>query len=310
MRSPEVPSEVKAGDDAGVVGELKENGTRTVSQAAEHNKAALSPLELRQRWIRLEVQWWTQRLTQSDMLTIDEPSAAAYLKILGEAPSWEQVDVLRALGRGAEARKLAAQLPLSEADYALSMLDLAQEQMPPWPLLIQRLRSCATGEETPFFAHVGLIFVEAESGDLKSARADYEQLGNLVQGAPSPLFGVVGQYLARKEALAAEVEAAREPEDMQAASNVAVQDQTPPTLPVEGATPEEPPPKKKDVSTAIQAKVDEADTLWRGGDRDRAVVLYRQVLAELGTRHFLGQRASARIAQAAREKNDTLGGTP
>src|SRR5690606_37347609 len=56
------------------------------------------------------------------------------------------------------------------------------------------------------------------------------------------------------------------------------------------------------VSPEIQGLVTRADALWSGGDQATAVTLYQEVLRAVGKQHYLGQRASARIAQAEREK--------
>lgn len=61
------------------------------------------------------------------------------------------------------------------------------------------------------------------------------------------------------------------------------------------------PPTAK-VSEAIKAQVAQADAMWRGGNQEGALVIYRQVVAQIGTKHFLGQRSAARIAQAERER--------
>jgi hypothetical protein len=250
----------------------------------------------------------------------------AELDASGRATSWTKVNLLRVMGRLGEARKLAGKLPAdTQSGYSLALLDLAESpEDPPWPIILERLRDAAVGEGMPFLARTAHVYSLWKSGEEGQARAEYSAFGQLTGAEDSELFVALGATLGEPDA---------EEEAEEETTEAPVTPDPEPEVPSQGDTPsqkerEEPPAEKpepkpepaavskpapdpppepapKTVSSEIQDKVTQADALWRGGNRDGALALYRQVVQAIGTSHFLGQRAAARIRQAEREKAAT-----
>ncbi len=231
------------------------------------------------------------------------------LKQAGADQSWERVNLFRMQGRLQEARTLAGALEKGpEQSYSLALLDLAEEtDDPPWPVVIERLKEAAAGEREHFLARSAYIYALAASGAVSRARADFEALGRLAGARQAPLFEELGVYLEGQNPSEDEVEggAVDGEEDVKAIDTDAVDDE--PTSdqrdePAQEETTATERPKPPKVSDAIKSQVTQADAMWRGGNQEGALAIYRKVVAEVGTDHFLGQRSAARIAQAEREK--------
>ncbi|HXS16222.1 MAG TPA: hypothetical protein VN764_03485, partial [Polyangiaceae bacterium] len=296
-----------------------ESASQTPIASAQRPANQLSSSEqLRTRLVELESAWWLQLLKEQPTATLGEPVWTELSPLLTPGPNWERVNVLRLAGKLKEAREVAMQLPTTGADYALATLDLIETDHPPWELLSRRFKDAAVGETAPFLARTGFIFSLAKQGSSLAARTEYENLSKMQGASHSSLYSELGAFLRRTEQTP-RPELGAEQETASAASALATAAPTPapvaavvtpppvvltapaPAVPAEKTPQAEEVKKKKDVPEAVKAKVDQADQLWRSGDRDGAVVLYRQVVAEIGTSHFLGQRSAARVAQAARE---------
>lgn len=268
------------------------------------------------RLVHLESAWWINLLKQEPTVALGESVWTELSPSLDPGPSWERVNLLRLAGNLGKARELAMQLPTAGADYALAALDLIETDHPPWALLSRRFKDASVGESAPYFARVGFIYSLTAQGSILAARAEYENLSKMQGANRSSLFNELGEFLRRAEEASgtetsapSSTEAAPVPSLERSPAVSALPSTTPAPTPVQKApqpaigTAVEETKKKKDVPADVKAKVDQADQLWRSGDRDGAVVLYRQVVAQIGTSHFLGQRSAARVAQAAREAN-------
>jgi predicted Zn finger-like uncharacterized protein len=278
------------------------------------------PPDLTLRLQMADAAWISATLLQTPKSALVAPSKAdlekleAELSSLGASRSWERVNLLRALGRLTEARESAGALQKEpEQLYALALLDLAEaKDAPPWPIVIERLREASSGERGRFLARSAFIYALGASGALPRARADFEALGQLAGGKEAPLYSELRDFLERIGAFEKQDENGPSAEipaesgdlsvvDLDEGADAAASPQAEENAP---AAPEEEGerPLKPKVSAAIKGKVDQADAMWRGGNQEGALVIYRQVVAEIGTKHFLGQRSAARIAQAERER--------
>jgi hypothetical protein len=292
-----------------------EEGDNSQAEQAHDEPSAkrLSPKEFATTLESFEISWWNNMLTDSESVAIPESEVTPVLQQLEPAPSWSQVSLLRLSGQIKAARAVAMKLSQEGADYASATLDLVESEDPPWALLAERYKSASMGEAPPYLARVGLIYSLASSHQLDAARADYHALAKIPGAADSPLFAPLGLWLQQQGEVkdqepaqpppqeSVKSTAAKAPSEKAATEKAATE-----KAPAEKAATEKAPAEKV-VTPAIRSKVDQADTLWRSGGREQAVVLYRQVVSELGTSHFLGQRAAARVAQAQREKSEGKG---
>lgn len=242
------------------------------------------------------------------------------LSALGITNSWEKVNLLRASGNFKEARTSAGSLEKGpEQSYALALLDLAEgEDDPPWPVVLERLREAASGERGRFLARSAYIYSLTASGALPRARADFEALGQLAGGKEAPLYDELQVYLERVGAFEDVVEdsGVTNLQELEEETSEPDQDEGDPAGEATREDSMETAEKAQDeaaekvaerssssgVSAATKAQVAEADAMWRGGNQEGALVIYKQVVAKIGTKHFLGQRSAARIAQAERER--------
>lgn len=241
----------------------------------------------------------------------------------GRSSSWTKVNLLRTMGRLEDARKAAGKLPAdTQSGYSLALLDLAESPRdPPWPVILERLKDAAVGEGLPFLARSAYVYSLWQAGEQAQARAEYSAFGQLTGAEDSDLYVALGEMMGTLDEREAEEDAsdnvpladAEESEasaDSVAAEPLPVDEKPAVEKPAPAAEPEPAPrtepesePTAKKISAEIQDKVTQADALWRGGNRDGALALYRQVVQAIGTSHFLGQRAAARIRQAEREKS-------
>lgn len=264
----------------------------------------LSREELEQKLLLAEIGWFRVRLLPEDapdrMLsqTLVEKELPGWVEQASRLPKkgdtlWTQVDLLRLAGDVRTARSLLADVDVSEMrPYSVAMLDWAENELsPPWPSLLGRLDEARANDKSPFLISSAYLVALAKSGAVAEARAKWQDLGTMDGGAAAPLYRDLFVFFGRVE---------------QAGSSLVEVPDVELSGAETGRTEWTPPPKDKSPSAPEEVKslVDEADTLWRGGDRERAIVLYRQVMAKVGTRHFLGQRAAARIAQAERERGE------
>lgn len=234
------------------------------------------------------------------------------LTTAASSPSWQKVNLLRIRGHLDEARKLAGSLDKGpEQSYALALLDLAEEKKdPPWPVIIERLRDASSGERERFLARSAYIYALAASGAVARAKADFDALGQVAGGKEAPLFEELRIYLEREgafEDLAEEPpsEEIEEPTDKGEDEAISAEEEpakSEAAVVEDGDEKRASRPRTPKVPDAIKSQVAQADAMWRGGNQEGALVIYRKVVAEIGTDHFLGQRSAARIAQAAREK--------
>jgi predicted Zn finger-like uncharacterized protein len=116
-----------------------------------------------------------------------------------------RVDSLRLVGDLALARALVPKVDrtLPEAAHVLASLDWLEAE-PPWPTIVDRLRSAAALESAPSRSSAALVAALAESRDLQNARIALgraEPKGALTNAtAISPeLWKALGRYVARAE---------------------------------------------------------------------------------------------------------------
>lgn len=284
--------------------ELAHESPAAVATSPAAEGVAHASKDFSDRFVALETVWWTNVLTGRTDVALADDSTRDLLSMLGSVESWERVNVLRAGGKLGDARQLAMKLSTSGAEYALATLDLIETDDPPWALVRDHFKEAAVGEPAPYFARTGYIFATARSGGTLAAAAEYENLSKMHGATETPLFAALGAFLERTQAVAPALTASSSSATAEVSGPSKPQATESEALPADGQ------PKKKDVPSAVKAKVEQADTLWRSGNRDQAVVLYRQVVAEIGTGHFLGQRSAARVAQAERERGTAPGASP
>ncbi|MDB4998914.1 MAG: repeat protein [Myxococcaceae bacterium] len=102
------------------------------------------------------------------------------------------VDALRIHGDRDAARalvgKITANASQPDTAYVLGALDLA-ELDPPWPVVVERLRTAAAGEGTAGRARATLVYALARAGDLAAAKQELDRLS--FQPHPHPLLGAL-----------------------------------------------------------------------------------------------------------------------
>lgn len=280
----------------------------------------------------LEVQWVKKTLFDLGDEPLDFASLGADQQVLEAENSWSAAKLLRMQGKLEQARQMQSALPDDEqALLARALLDLAESpDDPPWPSIQSRLKEASIGERSPYLARVVLIYSLASAGQVKRAQAQFDSLSRATGAKESPLFEPLEAMLsalteleqtepdppallgdeADKEGSTAQEEAAAidvavEAEGAESGSEApAAAAQSPEPVAEKESAPTAAPRAPK-VSDEVKAQVSQADALWRGGNRDGALALYRQVVAKIGTSHFLGQRSAARIRQAEREKAES-----
>ncbi|MBK8252991.1 MAG: zinc-ribbon domain-containing protein [Polyangiaceae bacterium] len=124
----------------------------------------------------------------------------AAAKLLPNDPSVRRyrVDALRILGERSAARGLVGEMPASgktvQDELSLAALDLAEEK-PPWPTIIERLRSATAADGNLGRARSMLVYALAASGDVGSAKAEHDRLAALPR--PHPLTAVLLAFMMR-----------------------------------------------------------------------------------------------------------------
>jgi len=291
------------------------------AQAEEKPTGAVAVSEeLEGKLADAETKWLAATLFASGAPASDTSSLLAKLKAAGAERSWHYVNVLRQSGAHEEARALSASVAEKEgAPLSLALLDLAESvDAPPWPSLLTRLKEASVGERHPFHARSVRVWALAGAGHLAQAEADLESLSRSAGGSQAPLVPLLEAYLKDLEK-----EAPSEPVAKMGAASTADSNSAEPAQPQEepSKVEAEPTPKqpasepakaepasepaakpKVKISAEVKAKISRADGLWRAGNKDGAVVLYQQIVSEIGTSHFLGQRSASRIRLAEREK--------
>src|SRR5690606_9669091 len=296
----------------------------STSQPASVGTPKLSEPQIIEKIISLELRWWHKLLSGDPRLVISDQELSALIEDQGVQPSWRTVNLLRINGRLIEARRMVMQLQAEEEPYASIMLAFAEGTPSLAAELMEGLQATLAGDQSPYLRRAAFIYGLGRTGNLALARTEYDKLS--ASGTQSTLYRELGAWLMVAESQAAVAEApavdeATQAEDIAAPEVSATTEQAKAApAPVQAAEehgsrktaekkPAQPAPKENapastQVSEAVKTKVEQADALWRGGDREQAVIIYRQVVAEIGTKHFLGQRSAARIAQAAREQSN------
>lgn len=296
----------------------------TAMEAAQPSVAELERTVQRAdvAWLKTRLVPEEERLSAKEKLENELQEVDELLAKMGEkakdAPAavWSRIHLLRMNGDLQPARSLLLRLsgPARDDAYGLALLDLAEPaEDKPYPLILRRLKEAATGERGLFLARSAYIYALAESGKVNEAMADWEALGELKGGPESPLYQELGQYLERRGATSEDAgEPARSsegpPADPQteqreaAPAEAASAPRSSPTpAPEPAPTAESAAAAKTTIDREVKGWMDQADALWGQGDRQGAMRLYKRVVSSIGTGHFLGQRASARIGQAQRE---------
>jgi tetratricopeptide (TPR) repeat protein len=156
---------------------------------------------------RADVPWLKQRILPADSeemkpnrMLLEEMSAKATTAAEDAAAAAPddpaavrvKVDALRIHGDREGARalvgKIAANASQPDTAYVLGALDLA-ELDPPWPVVVERLRTAAAGEGTAGRARATLVYALARSGDLAAAKQELDRLS--FQPHPHPLLGAL-----------------------------------------------------------------------------------------------------------------------
>ncbi len=295
--------------------ELEQRATRSIEAVRRADE----------QWLRMEMasnDERTERAVALERALAEAEAALAVSGVDGTDPvlAWLPLHVLRMKGRLAEARALLGTLSPAAREDGLghALLDLGEPRAErPYPLILRHLELARTGERGRFFVHSVYVYALGESGDVARAGKELDTLGKLAGGPESPHFVDLGRYLERRRielgsaplasaepllvpTLALPDSAAAEPASPEPAASAEQPAESVAAASAE-STPKVAAPKVPEPSDAVKARMNQADALWGQGEHEAAVTLYRQVVSELGTKHFLGQRASARIAQASRE---------
>ena len=255
------------------------------------------------------------------------PRLASLDKALASAPAsreriWDEIDLLRMKGRVSLAREKLKELEedAMARPYSVALLDLAEAQGDvPFRAVVAQLTRARTDDDAEVLAKVALVEALSRSGAHDRAQTQYDELAADPGDLPAELLAELSAFIARGRTLASAPEAAsteEEPGTVEpvaaqpsfASSEAAALDTKAPELPASSKEPQKEiavAPRTsaaRAVSSEIQGLVTRADALWSRGDQATAVTLYQEVLRAVGKQHYLGQRASARIAQAEREK--------
>lgn len=276
-------------------------------------KPALTEGQIADKITRFELSWWDRLLAEGSPVALSDRELSLLVEEQDSKPSWRRVNLLRLVGRIQEARRIAVLLPIGDDVYAPVMLSFAEGAEAPAADLMEKLKSSLAQDQAPYFRRAAFIYAQGRSNNLALARTEYNNLGKMTDRSQTTLYRELGTWLSATEAQA--LVSASEPTDASEKREAVTMDHKQSAQAIEPAKrPEKKPgdqevraadtaPSAPQVSGVIQAKVDQADTLWRGGRREQAVVIYRQVVAEIGTSHFLGQRSAARVLQAEREQS-------
>jgi len=171
------------------------------SALAEHDPKVLVDVA-RLAAIRADVPWLKQRLLapdsdeiQTNKSVLDDLSAKAKrasddaVHAAPDDPAAERVrvDALRIAGDRDAARALVRKVTASpsqpDAAYVLAALDLAEID-PPWPVVIERLRTASTDENGAGRGRAALVYALAKSGDAAAARQELDRMRGAVRAHP------------------------------------------------------------------------------------------------------------------------------
>lgn len=293
----------------------KASAASTEANEARRDIRALEPLWFRTRWMSSDD-------PRREGVTRELDERLALLdKALSPAPAskerlWDEIDVLRMRGHISLAREKLKELEedAMSRPYSVALLDLAEARgTVPFRAVVSQLSRARTDDDAEILAKVALVEALSRSGAHDRAQTQYDELAADPGGLPPELLADLSAFITRSRAqLSAPIQGEpgpAEPERRVAARGSSADDANeskPAAAP--HSQPEEAPAQAPRASTArpvspeIQGLVTRADALWSGGDQATAVTLYREVLRAVGKQHYLGQRASARIAQAEREK--------
>jgi hypothetical protein len=269
------------------LGDLLDTQSEVPEQPAENpQEEAL----LQQKLRTAQVVWLGQRLfgRPTDAATDAERLSELHLALAGSSstPTWDLVNVLIAQGRVSEARQAAGGLsPSAASAYSLALLDLAESSdSPPWTVIVERLKEASIGERGLFLARTAYIYALAESGQLVRAQADFDAFSRIKGAQTSPLYKDLNAYL---RAVHARAQASAE-QDLEE--------------PRSGRT-KKPAPLATEASEvpklipSMELKTSQADQMWSAGNRGEALVLYREIVSQMGTSHPAGRRAAERIRE-------------
>jgi predicted Zn finger-like uncharacterized protein len=250
-------------------------------------------------------------------------------KVLPSAPAskeriWDEIDVLRMRGRVSLAREKLKELEedAMARPYSVALLDLAEARGDvPFRAVVSQLSRARTDDDAELLAKVALVEALSRSGAHDRAQTQYDELAADPGDLPADLLAELSAFVARSRTFVPAPETASKQEEPRPAepqtAQVAHAASTASTSENEAREVTAPASKEeaqketavgsrtqtaRPVSPEIQGLVTRADALWSGGDQAAAVTLYQEVLRAVGKQHYLGQRASARIAQAEREK--------
>jgi predicted Zn finger-like uncharacterized protein len=298
----------------------------------------LSGDALRARVEELDVEWLRQRLEPAASASPASEAIVTRAILLltqvgpgGPDPDSKlaRIHLFRMAAKVPEARQVVAELgpQANEYPYALAMLDLAEESSGLSPLVLSTELAQARSGRSPFLPESARILVLTRAGELDRARAELSALRQIAGEQVIPLEGDLSRAIERQAALGSGAPPAEglgappagAPAEGSAAAHLAndeaaVAPIASPSIADPKAANENPAPAaaenktsrtvrvtSKEVPVEVQAWASEADALWNGGDEQSAVVLYMKVKRALGSQHYLGQRAQARIRQANRE---------
>jgi tetratricopeptide (TPR) repeat protein len=223
-----------------------------------------------------------------------------------------RINTFRQQGNIAEARKLVVSLlkptGVSNDELIFALLDLA-EPSPTWSTVIERLSSAARSEQNLGHARSMLIYALVQSGDMTRAKAELEQL--VAMPRPHPLIGAFRAYIAQadKDASAGALAEAGAPADDAATLQSAIEAMTSGEIEkaaeilkdLEARLPNDANVlvaagklalKKEDRRTAVKyfekaiaADKNQFDALaglanikWDSGEKQGAIILYRQLI--------------------------------
>lgn len=294
-----------------------EPASELAQEEAGKQDRAPAPAQEELNLVPAEVAWWKLRLVEEGTPEWEQAEQELSEQIARLGSRWEsadsgkaqqgveelsqKIDWLRMQGHIAKARLLVPQARAQLPAYSLALLDLAENsQNPAWPSIVRRLEEAKIGERGDYLATSALIYALTRSGQRAEAERLLERLPQLKGGQDAPLLPALRDFVKRSQTAHSDVlVTGEEPPESSGGPGAA-----PAGAPAKGQVEWTPPPRRSSpqVSAEVQAWVAAADAHWNGGRKEEAAALYRKVLDQVGSQHFLAQRAQARILQAERER--------